>query len=127
MPTPQAYIGVVVDTTSVGDGGVPLTVKTAFLNATDIGNTQVVAAVSGKKIRVLDYVLSNGGGSSINVNFQSATTAISSTKTLAATGGGMSVGAPAGFYFETAVGEALNLNLSAAGTVGLDITYVEVS
>ena len=85
-----------------------------------------MAAVSGKKIRVIGYVLSNGGGATINVKFQSATTDKSSTKMLAASGGGMSVGAPAGFYFETVAGEALNLNLDAVGTVGLDVTYAEV-
>ena len=115
------------DSTNGRDGTTLLTIKTAFANATVSGNTLVVAAVSARKIRVLGYSLNNGGGAVIRVNFQSQTTPISSTKSLAAEGGGSNVYAYQGFCFETAVGEALNLNLSALGTVGADITYVEVS
>jgi hypothetical protein len=99
--------------------------KTAFLNATASGNTEVVAAVARRKIRVCGYTLSNGGGAAIAVNFQSGTTAISSTKTLAATGGGMVVRLGQGFVFETSEGVALNINLDASGTVGVDIIYLE--
>ena len=100
--------------------------KTAFVNATDIGNTPVVAAVAGKKIRVTGYTLNNGGAAAVAVNFQSGTTAISSTKTLAATGGGMVGLIAQGFLFETTEGQPLNINLAAAGTVGGDVTYLEV-
>lgn len=107
------------------DGPNVVEYKAAFANATVSGNTAVVAAVAGKKIRVLGYSLNNGGAFVITVNFQSGTTAISSNKDLAADGGGSNLQAAQGFLFETAVGQALNINLDAAGTVGVDVNYVE--
>ena len=115
-----------LDSTSGRDGTTLLAIKTAFLNATDIGDSQIVALVTVKKIRVLGYTLSNGGASVATVHFRSGTTPICSNKDLAADGGGMVVQAHQGFLFETTVGAALNINLLAAGTVGVDITYVEV-
>ena len=106
-------------------GESPIDYKTAFVNATASGNTEVVAAVARRKIRVVGYTLNNGGAA-VAVNFQAGTTAISSTKTLAATGGGMVVRLGQGFVFETTEGEALNINLAAAGTVGVDVIYMEV-
>ena len=101
--------------------------KTALLNATASGNTQLVAAVTGKRIRVINCIVTNGGGSSITVKWQSATTDITAAYLLAATGGGHSRTAAAGAWlFQTVAGEALNLNLSAAGTVPCDVTYVEI-
>lgn len=100
--------------------------KTALINATSSGNTEIVAAVAGKKIRVINYLVTNDATSTIRTNFQSSTTAISATHTLAARGGGHTRQAIQGWTFETVAGEALNLNLSASGTVGGDVGYVEV-
>ena len=115
-----------LDSTNGRDGTTPLAIKTAFLNATDSGDSQIVALVTVKKIRALGYTLSNGGAAVISVHFRSGTTPICSTKDLAADGGGMVVQALQGFLFETVAGAALNINLNAAGTVGVDVVYVEV-
>ena len=103
-----------------------LNYKTGFANATNIGDTQVVEGVVSKKLRVLGYTLNNGGAAVVTVHFRSGTSAICSNKDLAADGGGMVVQVEQGFCFETQVGEALNINLAAPGTVGVDATYVEV-
>ena len=103
-----------------------LNYKTAFANATNSGDTKVVQEVVSKKLRVLGYTLNNGGAAVVTVHFRSGTSAICSNKDLAADGGGMVVQVEQGFCFETQVGEALNINLAAPGTVGVDATYVEV-
>lgn len=100
--------------------------KFFFVNATAVGNTEVVERVEGKKIRVVSYTLNNGGTAVATVHFRSGSRPISSTKDLAADGGGMVASKANGFWFETAVGEPLNINLLAAGTVGVDVEYVEV-
>jgi len=103
------------------------TVKNALANPTAAGNTQVVAAVSTKKIRVLSYIVTNNNSSPATVKFQSATTDKTAAHLLAATGGGHARSAPAGaFLFETATSEALNINLAGTGAVACDVTYIEV-
>ena len=100
--------------------------KQAFVNATASGNTQVVAGVASKKVRVVFCYMSNGGASTINVNLQSASAAVTATKQLAASGGGFIAQPAQGFFCETVAGEALNVNLSGVGTVGVTVSYVEV-
>ena len=100
--------------------------KVAFVNATASGNTQVVAAVVGKKIRVIGDKIINSGASVIAVKYQSSTTDITPTDDAAENGGGWTNTPARGFLFETAVNEALNINLGAGGTVGGHVQYVEV-
>lgn len=110
--------GVIID----GDGAV-YSVKQAFATPTVIGNTQVVAAVTDKKIRVLRYTLSAVGAN--NVKFQSATSDICPLHYMAATST-VNVMPDVHGHFETAVAAALNANLSAATAVGVLVTYIEV-
>mgnify|MGYP001567471915 CR=1 FL=1 len=101
--------------------------KTEWVNATAAGDTQVVERVEGKKIRGVAFSLNNGGGSVATIHFRSNQRPITSDKDLAADGGGMVAAfSQGGIWFETAVGEALNINLAAAGTIGVDVTYIEV-
>ena len=100
--------------------------KVFYVNATDIGDTEVIERVPDKIIRTVGYALNNGGASVATVHFRSGNRRISADKDLAADGGGMVAPVALGFWFDTAVGEALNINLLAAGTVGVDVTYVEV-
>ncbi len=86
----------------------------------------MVAAVTGKKIRVINYLVTNKDTTAINVKFQSATTDISGTHQAAVSGGGHTRQATQGWCFETTAGEALNVNLAANGAVGVDVGYVEV-
>jgi len=82
----------------------------------------IVAAVGGKKIRVLAYVLSFSG--SVNAKFQSHVTPTDLTGLIYGAAG---IVAQSGFspvgHFETIVGEALDLNLSAGTAVGGHVIY----
>ena len=97
--------------------------KTEFVDATVAGSTEVVERVEGEEIFVVGYALNNGGAAVATVYFRSGTRRISSDKDLAADGGGMVAPVALGYWFKTAAGEALNINLAAAGTVGVDVTY----
>lgn len=105
-------------------GGTVVTPKFAAIAASGSGDNTIVALVSGKKIRVLNYVLVANG--TVNVKWKSSTT---TDKTglayLVANTGVASPHAPTGL-FETAAGEALVLNLSAAIAVGGHLSYIEV-
>lgn len=100
-----------------------LIVKRAFANPAGAGDNAVVAAVTGKKIRVLSCHVHAAGA--VSVIFRSNTTAISATYALAANGGFVKPHNKHG-WFQTAAGEALNLNLGGAVATGVEVTYVEV-
>ena len=106
-------------------GGHEATIKQAFVNATAAGNTQVIAAVSGRKLRVLWALVGNSGTAVVDVNFQSSASAITATQPLAVDGGFMSNPQPA-WFCETVAGEALNVNLSAIGAVAVTLGYIEI-
>jgi hypothetical protein len=99
-----------------------LPVKTAFLDTSTLGSNALVAAVSGKQIVVLSLAVVTTLAN--NVKFLSDASQISST---------MPVGANGGFvlpfhqygWCATNIGEALNINLSAAVFTGITITYIE--
>ena len=104
---------------------IPREIKHAVINTAGADSDEVVAAVSGKRIRVLAYVLSASAAATLT--WKSATTAIS--------GGLEFVGAAlvpfsAGFcpvgHFQTAAGEALNLESDAAGDFDGHLVYIEV-
>ena len=111
------------ETGTIYSGTTALTPKFAKIVASASGNTSVLALVSGKKIRVLRASFVANG--SVNVKFQSNTTDVTGLwyMTQFASGGGGYC--PVGL-FETASGEALNINLSASVAVQGIITYVEV-
>lgn len=97
--------------------------KRTFLNASSLGASQVVAAVTTGRIRVLSLALVASGAVSVKV--QSAATDISATFALSANGGLVLPYNEHG-WFETAEGEVLNLNLSAAVATGVSIQYIVV-
>lgn len=98
-------------------------VKYASIAASSSGANSIVAAVASKKIRVLNYVIV--ANAAVNAKWQSASTDKTGLSYLAANGGVSSGYAPSG-HFETAVNEALNLNLSGAVAVGGHLSYIEV-
>lgn len=101
----------------------PLTVKFAVINrATSGDGTAVVAAVTGKKIRVLSYDLVCTAANAIT--WKSGSTAISGAKSFAANGGQVKTH-PQG-VMETAAAQALNLNLGSSQQVSGELSYVEV-
>lgn len=101
---------------------VPLqtTVLRTFANPASLGDNSIVAAVSGKKIRVISASIVSASANSIK--FRSGTTDISALYAFAANGG-MVLDFNEHGWFETAAGEALQLNLSAAAAVGISIQY----
>lgn len=91
--------------------------------ASSSGNNEIVAAVAGKSVRVHGYVLVANGD--VDAKFRSADAAdLTGAMPMGAKGGG--VAAPwageAG-WFQTAAGEALNLNLSGAVAVRGHLVY----
>ena len=103
--------------------------KFAKIDASASGNNEIVAAVTGKRIRVVGYTIIATG--TVTVKWRSASTDLSGGMALAANGGttpSVSVLSPAGMFgvFQTEPGEALNLNLSGAVAVGGHLVYVEV-
>lgn len=99
--------------------------KFAKIAAAGSGNNTVVAAVAGKKIRVLGYKLSAVG--TVNAKWQSAAggTDLTGLNYMVANTQVVVPYNPAG-WFETIAGELLNLNLSAAIAVGGELVYVEI-
>lgn len=98
----------------------------ATISTSASGDTTLVAAQPGRKIRVVSYTVIAAGA--VSVKFKSGSTDITGAMALAANGGAAPSGAglaPSGFagLFETASGEALVINLSAAVAVGGHLTY----
>ena len=94
-------------------------VSFAQINATASGDTQVVAAVSGRSIVVVAYAVV--ASATVNIRFRSGTTDI--TGSMRVVEGGGIAHAYDGGLFQTAVGQALNINLSANATVGGYVVY----
>ena len=97
----------------------------AAISAAATPNNTVVAAVAGKKIRVLGFMLVGAGA--VVAKFQSGAggTDLTGAMTLAA---GTSIGVPpfSTGLFETAVATLLNLNLSGAIQVSGFLVYCTV-
>ena len=96
------------------------TVKRAFATGATIDTHQLVAAVAGKKIRVLSAVLTTVDG--LNLTFESGSTTISPN---IAAAGAILPHNPHG-WFQTATGEALGFAIDAAESTSVGITYAEV-
>lgn len=95
----------------------------AVINESTAATNEIVAAVTGKKIRVMSYAIVCGGGAN-TVTWVSGSTNISGPMGFASLGGA-SVDQTYG-CFETASGEALNLTQSAAVAVGGHVAYILV-
>jgi hypothetical protein len=114
-----------ISTAKVDNNGTTLTPKFAAIDVGTSGQNTLVAAVAGKKIRVLSYILMAAGA--VNVRFRSAAASnLTGLKYFAAAGGGLVAPFNQLGWFETTVGEALTLNLSAPIAVGGELVYVEV-
>ena len=115
-----------VATDAVMNGLVVLTPKFAKISVSANGDNTLVAAVSGKKIRVLAYNFIGNGA--VNPKFQSGSggTDLTGYKYIASAGGGICAPFNPVGWFETTAGVLLNLNLSAAVGVGGELVYVEV-
>lgn len=100
-------------------------IKRAVIDNATSGDNTIVDAVTGKKIVVISGQLISAG--TMTVRFESGASGTALT-------GQMSVQASTGFHmphnplghFETAEGQLLNLELSAATSVDGYINYIEV-
>jgi len=112
----------------LSSAGVLLTPKRAFINAASGStNTTVVAAVAGKKIRVLQFVVTVGSAAN-TVIFTTLTAGTAISPTIASdVYGGLALSFSPMGYFESATGEGLGVTTSASGqTTGILVGYVEV-
>lgn len=114
-----------------GPNGDLLEVKRAIANiATATTDGAVVAAVAGKRIRVLSFRHSPGNAAAtltFTTKPAGAGTAISEVLSAAANSGNPYPFNPHG-YFQTAVGEGLSATTSSSGVAtGVGVTYVEVT
>ena len=101
----------------------PVEVKSALISEASSGSNLLVAAVTGKRIQVISgFAIASG---TVIVQFLSAATPLSGTMDLASSGGFVLPYNPDG-WFETAVGEALNINLSGAVNLGGALKYREI-
>lgn len=95
-------------------------IKRAVINEATLGDRTIVAAVSGKKLVVVNLVVEFTSGA-VAVTWKSATTAISGVMPSSYQARDADAG-----ILETAVGAALVLNLSAAADVDGHLSYAEV-
>ena len=116
VPNADGSINVDILVTATAFGG------KAPINVSSSGATTIVAAVSGKTIRILSLYLVVGGA--VNLNWQShlTTSDADGTQDFAANGGIVLPFNPAG-WFDTVQGEALDINTSNGSQVGGNLTY----
>lgn len=94
----------------------------AAISAASSGNNEIVAAVAGKKIVVLNYNYLTDGA--VTVTWKSASTAISGAQAWTAAAQGETITSANGDgLMETVAGEALNLTLGGAVGVRGRLTY----
>jgi hypothetical protein len=93
----------------------------ASITSAASGDNTVVAAVAGKKIQVERFVISSSG--TVNAKWRSGTTDISGLLYMVANSGVTCPGSGSEYWLETAAGQALVLNLSAAIAVGGLVVY----
>lgn len=102
-------------------------IKRAAVSAASSGDNTLVAAVTGKKIKVLSLVLVAAGDVDVRLESAAGGTALTGVIELAAAGNGFVL--PQAFpgyqWVETAAGELLNLELSGAVQVSGLIVYYE--
>lgn len=112
----------------IGDGKPVelLIVKAAKIDAASAGDNTVVAAVAGKKIRVVGIKFSVA--SDVTVTWKSGTggTALSGAETFKAGGGMSDYWGPHGYFFETSAGALLNCSLGGAVQVSGWLNYIEI-
>ena len=113
------------ETGTVYSGTTACTPKFATFSTSSSGATTVVAAVAGKRIRVLRWRCTANGAT--NVKWQSHVTptdisGLSYLTQFSAAGGAY---CPVG-HFQTVSGEALDINNSAAIAIWGEVSYIEV-
>jgi hypothetical protein len=97
--------------------------KYAVVNAATAATAEIVPAVSGRAITVVNWTLVLAGD--VTVTWKSGSTAISGPLAPGAAAVIDATGSPESPLMQTAEGAALNLTLGAAVQVGGTVTYIE--
>ena len=100
-------------------------IKRAVIDDASSGDNEIVAAVAGKRIYVLSLFLVAGGTTTVRFESGAGGSALTGQMSFIANTG-FSAAHNESAWFETAIGESLNLELSDAVTVDGALTYVEV-
>lgn len=118
-------VGAALVTDALMDDTTACTPKFAAIDAASSGDNTIVAAVTGKKIRVVSAFLVAAGD--VNTRFESGASgsALTGQMNLTTNSGFVLPFNPVG-WFETASSAILNLELSGATSVDGSITYIEV-
>ena len=121
----SGYVKVARTSASSSPATASVQVKYAKIDAATSGNNTIVAAVSGKKIRVLSlFYLASG---TVTCTWQTAAGGTALTGGLQHTA---QTGAVLPFnedgWFETVAGDLLNLSLNSATSVDGALSYIEV-
>lgn len=96
---------------------------TTFANPSGAGQSAIIAAIPGAAIRVLSLAMISTTANA--VKFQSNNTDISATFPLGANGGFVLDFNEHG-WMQTAIGEALNINMGTATATGVHLSYIVV-
>ena len=115
-----------IDTFGFIDKAVTQGIKRAVIDAASSGDNTLVAAVTGKKIRVHSCVLIMTG-TAVTIRFESGAggTALTGQMTPSQGGGFVLPHNPVG-WFETVAGELLNLELGGAQSADGVLNYSEI-
>ena len=125
MPNPVGTVPLTGDLYQRSEPSVPLLVRRAIVDATLLGDNEVVAAVAGQRIRVISLFYFCAG--TVTVRFESAAGGAPITGQMEHTAQtGAVLARNVDGWLETAVGAALNLELSAAISVDGCLNYVLV-
>jgi hypothetical protein len=100
-------------------------VKHLVIDHATSGDNELLAGVAGEKIRVYNIVLISSGTTTVRFESGAGGTALSGQLSLVANVGFAPGHDPNG-HFETAAGQALNLELSAAVSVDGWLTYAYI-
>ena len=118
-------VGAALATDALMDDTTALTPKFAVINATTNGDNTIVAAVVGKKIRVLAYSIVADAAVGVAFEDGAGGSELSGQMAFAANGGISVPFSPVG-HFETTANTLLNIETDAAANVRGHISYIEV-
>lgn len=124
VPTPVPVQGT-VEASQMSAAGTIVTPLFAVINVSSSGDNSVVAAVTGKKIRVLAYTLVCDAAVAVKFTDGASGTAKTGAMSFAANGGSTPPFCPVG-HLETSANTALVLNLASAVGVRGHLTYITV-
>ncbi len=105
--------------------GTTLTPKFQAISVSALGTSTIVGTVSAKRIRVIQWIATTKAAVDFKWQSHGGTDLTGLFYSSGAGGGAGGAFSPVG-HFQTVSGEALDINLSVATTVGGSLVYIEV-